>query len=177
MEHDPDPAHESDEDDRRKRRIALPWAAGAAALALLVGTTGGWGLGSRSTETLDAVLGESAQREAGTAGQAGTGSLEGLSVSGSVVGLFPGRDADLILRLDNRGDQPVTVTAVRITASGAGPGCAADNLVIGDFGPARRVEQGQALETAVPIRLVADAPDLCQGARFPLDYEASFTGA
>ena len=91
------------------------------------------------------------------------------TISGHVLGLYPGGTARLTLTVRNRNSFPINVTSIRVKAGNA-PGCARSNLVVENFRGSLRVAAERRRRLQLPIGMRSTAPDACRGARFPLRY-------
>jgi hypothetical protein len=99
-----------------------------------------------------------------TSSQSGT-----FAIRGHIVGLYPGRQARLRLKITNRNSFTIRVTSIRVKVGGA-PGCAASNLGVTGFQGSLRVFPMRTRRLRRPISMSASAPDACMGARFRLTY-------
>src|SRR5688500_5149322 len=98
-------------------------------------------------------------------------------ISGSIADLVPGDQRTLLLQVTNPNPFTVSVNQVLVTATAASADCGVANLSISPL-PAPVLVGGNASGTAgIPIKLVATAPDACQGATFPLTFSAEVTKA
>ena len=98
-------------------------------------------------------------------------------ISGSIADLVPGDQRTLVVQLTNPNPFTVSVNQVAVTATAASAACGVANLSIQPL-PAPVLVDGNATGTAgIPIKLVATAPDACQGATFPLTFSAEVTKA
>lgn len=108
------------------------------------------------------------------------------TISGSLDGLYPGDGtADqpeyVYLTVDNPNNQAIEVTSLSLSVGDASSTCTADNLA-----PARETvsfsvvvpknSQVGGTTFAMPIRMLATAPDDCQRAIFPLTLSGTATG-
>lgn len=91
------------------------------------------------------------------------------AIRGHVVGLYPGRQARLRLKITNRNSFAIRVTSIRVKV-GSAPGCAAANLRVTAFRGSLRVSPMRTRRLRRPISMSASAPDACMGARFKLTY-------
>jgi hypothetical protein len=108
--------------------------------------------------------------EAPAAKAAGKGAPH-IRARGKVNGLYPGAVKKMRVRIRNRFPDPVRLRYVRTKARDAGPGCGMENLVV----PAKRrtrarIRPHSRRTVKVKVKMVADAADACQGARFPLRF-------
>ncbi len=98
------------------------------------------------------------------------------SLSADFVGLFPG--ADLGAPVTARNPQPyaLIVKTASVSISDAGPGCAASNVTVQSFSGDVTVPAGGSATIPVRIQMSPSAPDACQGATFPLQFQARGEG-
>lgn len=96
-------------------------------------------------------------------------------ISGSVDGLVPLVERPLALKVENDERRDIVVDSLIIEVADAGPGCDADNLVLGPapvpFGVPGRGE----VTITFTASLRADASNACQGQTFPLVYRGTAT--
>jgi hypothetical protein len=92
------------------------------------------------------------------------------SITGRIVGLYPGKRATLWLTLVNRNDFALNVTSISIRARDAKGACTADYLVTRRFSGSIRVRARSSRRLGLTVFLRRTAPDACIGARFPLSY-------
>jgi hypothetical protein len=95
-----------------------------------------------------------------------------LDVTGQVEGLYPGARRRLSIRIRNRTGVRIVVRSIQVYVQGARARCSAGNLVTQPYhGRLRRfVGPRRTAELGFPIAMRAQAPDACQGARFPLRF-------
>ena len=91
------------------------------------------------------------------------------TISGHVLGLYPGSTAHLTLTISNRNSFPIKVASIRVKAGNA-PGCARSNLVVKSFRGSLRVAAERRRRLQLPISMRSTAPDACVGAQLPLRY-------
>jgi hypothetical protein len=99
------------------------------------------------------------------------------TVSGSVAGLFPGAHRDLVLTITNALPFAISVTRVSVRVGDAGAACGATNLAVSGFTGSRRVPAHGTATVSLPVTMSHAAGDGCQGAHFPLSYQATATRA
>ena len=108
--------------------------------------------------------------------QNGSGSskpaTEPLRVSGSVPELFPGVASSLRLTVRNPAPYPVRLTSIEVTAADASPSCSGAHVVAGALPRPRLITPRGRRRVAVPIGLLASAPDECRRQAFPLTFTA-----
>jgi hypothetical protein len=131
--------------------FAVALASGAAAYAAVVGNGGG-----------------QAVRWAQAADKRGPH----LAVSGHLMGLYPGSEKRMRVKVRNRLRHPVKVRSVRAIVRKAGPGCPARNLVARPYRGSQRVPPHRTRRVGLAIAMRPRAPDSCQGTRFPLHLKA-----
>jgi hypothetical protein len=102
--------------------------------------------------------------------QAAAGSTPGFRLSGRVKGLYPGARTTLVVRAANPNRFAIRVRSVRATVGRAGSTCSESNVRVRAFRGNRRLQPKSTARFRLKIRMRADAPDSCVGARFPLTY-------
>lgn len=151
--------------------------AGITAAVVDVATGDGTG---RPAEVLGAqVSGSSSNgnRPANAGPPNSTGLATRFPISGSIADLVPGDQRTLTVLLTNPNPFTVSVNQLTVTATAASAACGLAHLAIEPL-PAPVLVGGNASGTAgIPIKLVATAPDACQGATFPLTFSAEVTRA
>jgi hypothetical protein len=78
--------------------------------------------------------------------------------------------AILPIRVRNLTDGPVKLRWVRTKVQQTGGSCDGSYLHTEQVTPRQRIPARGRLDLQVPVTLDAAAPDLCQGATFPLEY-------
>lgn len=96
-----------------------------------------------------------------------------LVIAGEVEGLYPGGAATLPLRITNPHSFAVTVTSLVIEVLQPEANCPAGALVVDQPPLGTVVPRDAATTVDVTVRMLATAPDGCQGATFPLRYTVS----
>lgn len=91
-------------------------------------------------------------------------------VTGRVAGLYPGIDRTMRVRIRNPHAFPIKVKRVRVIVSDASPGCAASTIRIAKGKPARPIRPRRTTKIRLRVRMHADAPAACAGARYPLTF-------
>ena len=95
------------------------------------------------------------------------------TVSGEVQGLYPGAQRELVLTVGNPHNFDIRVSSLTVRVGNAGPGCSGANVVPTDFTGALVVPGKGTAEQSVPVAMVADPPDACRNATFPLTFGGS----
>lgn len=108
------------------------------------------------------------------ASSAGSGEEQGapLTLSGSVDGLTPGAARDLAVTIGNPNAKPLVVSSVTTSVTSPAATCPAGSLIVGDLESPVTIPANASAAGVLPVRLVADAPDACQGAAFALHFDA-----
>jgi hypothetical protein len=91
-------------------------------------------------------------------------------IAGDRSGLYPGLSTTLVLTVTNPQAFAIVVSSVTTTVHAASGSCPASDLSVGSFEGQLLVPARGSATTSVPVRLVADAPNACIGATFPLVY-------
>jgi hypothetical protein len=99
-------------------------------------------------------------------------SRSALRVSGNVDGLFPGARRSLRLRVWNTRGFPVLVVSVTVRVGNAGRACSSRELRIARVRRSFVVRAHRSRRIAVAVSMRRTAPDVCQGAVFPLRFAA-----
>ncbi len=95
-----------------------------------------------------------------------------ISIRGHVRGLYPGRMKRVQLRLRNRTNHALVVSSIRAMATHANRSCSSDNLKTHTRRTHRRIPAHSTEHVRYRVRMIPNAADACQGARFPLHYRA-----
>jgi hypothetical protein len=95
----------------------------------------------------------------------------GVTVLSDLSGLYPGAKKDLVLKIDNSNDFPVTVTAVSALVTGGTPFCAPDNVTVTAALPATPIvlspnSTGTEVSFDDAVVMNPDPPLACSGASF-----------
>ena len=143
----------------RRIAVCLVVAASLAGAVFAYAQVSGW------TQALHAADGADAAGKASSAPR----------VKGHVKNLYPGAQRRLRAKVRNRSNKAVVLRSIRTKVKGAGAGCAKGNLKAHTVHPHQRVRAHDRTKVRIPIKMVAAAPDACQGARFPLRFKARFT--
>ncbi len=138
--------------ERRAGRTAAGIAAALVALAVLASAAVASTPRERSWTTLT------------------TSPRDRLTLQGHIKHLYPGYVGTLRIRVRNSGSSAIVLTRIRTTVGDAAPGCASQNLHVRRFRGALRVPAHGKMRVQVRVRMSEQAPDACQGARFPLAY-------
>jgi hypothetical protein len=97
------------------------------------------------------------------------------TLTGHVIGLYPGSHRRLTIVVRNRSRKPLRIRSVITRVRDAGPACRARNLRVSKFRGRLRVRPHRRRRIAVTVWMRPDAPDGCQGARFPLVFRGRAT--
>jgi hypothetical protein len=97
------------------------------------------------------------------------------TLSGHVSGLYPGARRRLTIVIRNHSRRPLRIRSVTARVRDAGPACRGRNLRISRFRGRLRLRARRARRIAVTVLMRPDAPDACQGARFPLVFRGRAT--
>lgn len=108
-------------------------------------------------------------RVAGVVETAGTA----FGVHGDADGLHPGATLPLRLTLTNENAFPISVTSVAVSVGEATPGCPGDLLEPGELPGPVSVPAGDRTIVSLPVHMAGDVPAACEGASFPLTYDAT----
>ena len=153
---------------RRGVRVAVLAVLLAGALALLVASRLAHGGSERAGGDLVVASAD---------GGGTDGDEQRFSVTGSVTGLFPGANKDLVVTVKNSIPFPIRVTRLSATVESASAMCTAANLSVGGFTGSREVPAKGSATVTLPVAMSHAAGDGCQGAHFPLLYSAAATRA
>jgi hypothetical protein len=149
-----DPGLRERDEQRLIRRLAAPQR--AAAIGAVAGAL------ALSVTALGAVA-------VWPEGGRGPAAQSGFRITGSADGLLPGTPGRLVMSVRNPYRWPIRVTSIRVSAHDAGA-CRAANLSTARLrGPVLVPARGMR-RVVLAISLAADAPDVCQGARFRLSF-------
>jgi hypothetical protein len=99
------------------------------------------------------------------------------AIAGSVGGLYPGADGALELQITNPNPFAIVVHSVSVQVRDATAGCSARELTIPGFRGAVNVPAHGKTPIVLPVTMDHSAADSCQGARFPLTYNATASKA
>lgn len=132
----------------------------------------------RSITTLLAVAAVMGATAAGYAalGGAGKGTLRAriepspVRVTGNTRNLFPGVTRSLPIQVRNRTRGPVRLQWVQAIVGQPSRACDSAYLHVEQIWPQRRIPGRGRIDLVMPITLASEAPDGCQGVRFPLRY-------
>lgn len=97
------------------------------------------------------------------------------SIKGRADGLMPGISGDLVLSIHNPFDFAIVAHGVEVIADDASNRCGAENLRSPGLTEDVRIKANTVLKVTVPIKLRSKAPTACEGASFPLFFEAKAT--
>jgi hypothetical protein len=108
------------------------------------------------------------------------------TITGSLEGVYPGAgtggtSAYVYLTVDNTNNQAIQVTSLTLTVGDASPGCTAANLspeteTVNFSVVVPKHSSLGGTTFAMPISMIADAPNACQQAHFPLTLTGTATG-
>jgi hypothetical protein len=101
---------------------------------------------------------------------------DGFQITGEVDGLHPGAGATLEARVSNPHPFAIRVISTSATVLDANPGCPASMLEIGDLTAAVLVPPGATATVPLDVRMRVGAPDACQGATWPLEFNGTAVG-
>jgi hypothetical protein len=93
-----------------------------------------------------------------------------LRVTGDTEGLFPGVTTPLPIRVRNLTDGPVWLRWVRVKVRQPDGDCAPGYLHAEQIWPRQRIPARDRIDLEIPLTLAPEAPDGCQGVKFPLRY-------
>jgi hypothetical protein len=91
-------------------------------------------------------------------------------VSGNTRNLFPGLTTSLPLRVRNLTKGPVQLEWVEAIVRQPNGNCDPGDLQAEQIWPRQRIPAHGRIDLEMPITLASEAPDGCQGVRFPLSY-------
>lgn len=132
------------------------------------------GIGERGPAAT-AVLGASLTASNTLNGNANSSDPKSFSISGSVSGLYPGSTKNLPVLISNQNNQDIRVTSIHINVTGSDKdGCASNNLATSDYsGPGFVVSKNSSQTINLPVSMIHDASNACQGATFTLQYSGT----
>jgi hypothetical protein len=93
-----------------------------------------------------------------------------VQVSGNTTNLFPGVTTLLPLEVRNLTDGPVRLRWVQAIVRQPNGVCDPAYLQAQQIWPRQRIPARGRLNLQMPITLASEAPDACQGVKFPLRY-------
>jgi hypothetical protein len=99
------------------------------------------------------------------------------AVSGTVTGLFPGSQTNLVVTVTNNMPFTIVVTQVTVVVGDASRTCPSGNLLVAGFSGAQPIPGKGTGPVILPVAMSHAAGDACQGAVFPLQYTATATRA
>ncbi len=91
-------------------------------------------------------------------------------VTGHTDDLFPGVRTALPIQVRNLTNGPVQLRWVEANVSRPNRRCAAAYLQTERILPRQRIPARRRINLQIPLTLAPEAPDSCQGVRFPLTY-------
>jgi hypothetical protein len=163
----------------KRRRYALPVL--AIGLLIVIGT--GRASGTRGLTSGITLVGygssePNGQPPPGAASAPGGGpQTMTFSISGKVVGLYPGNTRTLALKVTNPNTVAITVTSITTTVSNASSVCVAANVKVTSFTGSLSVAAGKSVTVNVKATMLHSAPNPCQGAVLPFHYTGIASGA
>ena len=101
--------------------------------------------------------------------------VDSFSITGNVVGLFPGKTLPLVLSVSNRRSFAITVTSITTTVGNPSSRCTAKYLKVTTFAGHLRVRAKKTAKTTVKVTLSHAAPNACQKAVFHFTYHGRAT--
>ncbi len=100
-----------------------------------------------------------------------------LKITGHVNGLYPGRAKRIRLRIKNRSNSPLVVRSIKAKVKKKPrAGCKKKNLRLKRRRMRTRVPARRTRRTRLNVKMITDAADACQGAKFKLRYRAKVHG-
>lgn len=103
--------------------------------------------------------------------------VSSFSIAGGVGGLFPGKKFALVLTVTNPQNVAITVTSISTTVSDASSLCVAAKVKVTTFSGQLHVAAGKKAKATVHVTMTHSAPDACEGAVFPFQYNGLATAA
>ena len=92
-------------------------------------------------------------------------------ISGDFEGLYPGANEQLELTVRNPHSFGIIVTEIDVVVMGTDtPGCPKTDVVGGSFDVNLEIDKLETIQTTVPVSMIANSDDDCQGARFSFTY-------
>jgi hypothetical protein len=95
------------------------------------------------------------------------------TLSAQVSGLYPNATLMAGVRVDNPQSYAISVRTASVTVGDANAGCTSANLTTSPFGGAVDVAANGSGTVPIRLHMLTSAPDACQGASFPLSFEAT----
>ncbi len=126
-----------------------------------------------SALVLAAALAQAAERGLDPAEPIARPARARYTVTGRVVGLFPGARTTMRLTVRNPNPYPIKVRRIRTTVRSRVASCPSKTVRVARFRGVRRVPARSRIHLRVRVRMVPKAPDSCAGRR----YRLSFRGA
>jgi hypothetical protein len=121
------------------------------------------------------LQGDGSREPARTAAAAKHGRL--LKTSGRLEGLYPGAERNLRVRVHNLHRHAVRLRWVKATIGDASPSCSRHNLEVDTARPTGvRIRPRSTRVLRMQVRMLTSTPETCQGARWPLRFEAKGRG-
>jgi hypothetical protein len=100
-----------------------------------------------------------------------------LTFEGKAKHLYPGAHTDLRVRVHNRSHSEFILRSLRTNVRSGAEGCDRSNLKTGKLRRPKTVPAEGNLKLRVPVTMVLQAPDECQGVRFPLKLHGRYVKA
>jgi hypothetical protein len=113
----------------------------------------------------------------GSASPRSTGTWPGVVVSGHVSGLYPGVSKRMQLRVHNLLNHRVIVRWLVVQVGKPGGSCPARALHGGRYPLLLALPRRATRTISVALRMSAQAPNVCSGARFPLTFLVTSDGS
>jgi hypothetical protein len=100
-----------------------------------------------------------------------------LKTSGRLAGLYPGAERNLPVRVHNLHRHAVRLRWVKARIGDASPSCSRQNLEVDTARPTGiRMRPRSKRVLRMKVRMLTSTPEACQGARWPLRFEAKARG-
>ncbi len=96
-----------------------------------------------------------------------------LSLSGHVVGLYPGASHRMTILVRNRGRRPVRLRWITTHVGAANARCSGENVKVAPYHGRRRIAAGRSIHVNVAVLMKRGSPSGCQGGTFPLSFAVS----
>jgi hypothetical protein len=108
-------------------------------------------------------------------GEARSSIRPAVRVTGSAVGLYPGKVGWLRVVARNASGTPLRLRRISATVGAAAPGCPGSVLLVRPLRLHHRIRPGGVYRTRLRFTMLASASDDCQGATFPVTFRARTT--
>ena len=99
-----------------------------------------------------------------------------IKVHGKVKGLYPGGRKKMKVGVHNGLPQRVKLVSIRARVKDAAPTCTRQNISVKRFRGQKPIPARGRTGVRVLVTMAPAAPDACQGARFPIKFNARVTG-